>query len=129
MTLTQKIIKEFRERFPISIDYPPITQMEVFTQMEIDARQKRALVRNEVQESFLLSSLHQVATEAIEAVRLEESPYISKLCKTPNGLDYCCTCEQAQGYCSCYTKNKGFNSAISEMEQKAKKFLENNFIS
>ena len=113
MTLTQKIIKEFRERFPISIDYPPITQggMEVFTQMEIDARQKRALVRNEVQESFLLSSLHKVATEAIEAVKLEK--------------------RETNNYKSSHNAvmhshiDTGYNSAISDMEQKAKKFLEN----
>ena len=78
MTLTEKIIEEFEEKF------------------------SRLEMGYEELKSFLRSSLHQVATEAIEAVRLEE-----------------------RNFDTAY--EAGYNLAISEMEQKAKKFLENNF--
>ncbi len=45
--------KEWRFRFPISIDYPPITEMEVFTQIEVDDRHKRALAKDEQQRQFI----------------------------------------------------------------------------
>ena len=64
----EQILKEFRERFPISIDYPPIQEMEVFTQIEIDARIKRARAKNEEIELFLLSLLHQKDLEKEEAL-------------------------------------------------------------
>ena len=53
-------------------------------------------------ESFLLSSLRQIATEAIEAVKLEKREYDDSY-------------------------RIGYNFAITVMEQKAKKFLEDNF--
>lgn len=52
----KEIEKEFDERFPISIDYPPIAEMEVFTQIEIDARVKRAKAKNEMFLSYLLQT-------------------------------------------------------------------------
>ena len=63
---------------------------------------------------FLLSSLHKVATEAIEAVRLEtKQDDINK-----GGGQY--------GHPETDLAT-GYNSAIYDMEQKAKKFLEDNF--
>ena len=63
MTLTQKIIEEFEEKLD---NY----QINYFRMHE-----GRGYLHNEVNKenikSFLLSSLHQIATEAIEAVRLE----------------------------------------------------------
>ena len=52
--------------------------------------------------SFLLSSLKQIVTEAIEAVRLERQIISGDF-------------------------DAGYNSAIEDIEQKAKKFLEDNF--
>ena len=89
MTPTQKIIEEFDERFPQFMEYP-----QAFQGLEPDREKIK---------SFLLSSLHQVATEAIEAVRLEKI-----------GTDTYKSFHEV-----------GYNSAISNMEQKAKKFLEN----
>lgn len=43
----------------------------------------------------------------------EKSPNNSQICQNRNGLDYCETCEQAWGYCSCAARNTGFNSALS----------------
>ena len=51
--IKQKARKAFDEKFPISIDYPPITEMEVFTQIEIDARHKRALLKHQEQQYFI----------------------------------------------------------------------------
>ena len=94
MTPTQKIIEEFDERFPQFMEYP-----QAFQGLEPDREKIK---------SFLLSSLHQVATEAIEAVRLEKKE-ISEV-----------------GYGNVENAfNEGFNFAILDTKQKAKKFLEN----
>ena len=88
MTLTEKIIEEFEEKF------------------------SRLEMGYEELKSFLRSSLHQVATEAIEAVRLEK--------------------RETNNYKSSHNAvmhshiDTGYNQALSEIEQKAKKFLENN---
>ena len=91
MTPTKKIIKEFEEMF-----------LNNSINGVLDDKfqdEKMMLIKD-----FILSSLHQVATEAIEAVRLKtyEDSYSD---------DY---------------YNDGYNSAISDMENKAKKFLEDN---
>ena len=92
MTLTKKIIKEFEKKFGGRY---------------CDGK---CVLFNDVIPNFLLSSLHKVATEAIEAVRL-----IKQNTKLPKTLE--CLKENIDGY----------NSAITEMEQKAKKFLLDNF--
>ena len=86
MTPTQKIIEEFDEKFPQFMEYP-----QAFQGLEPDREKIK---------SFLLSSLRQVATEAIEAVRLERQIISGDF-------------------------DAGYNSAIEDMEEKAKKFLEN----
>ena len=45
----------------------------------------------------------------------------SRLAQNRNGLDYCSTCEQSWDYCSCATRNTGFNSC----REQVKKALEN----
>ena len=91
MNLTEKILREFEKKFienkrEDGEDYTPYLR-------DIDIK------------SFLLSSLKQVATEAIEAVRLEE-----------RGNDTYKSFHEV-----------GYNSAIEDMKQKAKKFLDENF--
>ena len=88
MTPTQKIIEEFDERFPQFMEYP-----QAFQGLEPDREKIK---------SFLLSSLRQIATEAIEAVKLEKREYDDSY-------------------------RIGYNFAITVMEQKAKKFLEDNY--
>lgn len=116
MTLTEKIIKEFEEKskilftrggLAVLLDYPP-------HDMVLDEEEVK---------KFLLSSLHQVATEAIEAVKLEEKKTYHG-CITHRGLNGidCDVCKKA--LCE-NNKQIGYNNAISEMEQKAKEFLEN----
>ena len=83
MTLTEKIIEEFEEKF------------------------SRLEMGYEELKSFLRSSLHQVATEAIEAVRLELKTDDTKIIP--------------------HKDIQGYNTAVFLMEQKAKKFLEENF--
>ena len=85
--IQDKIIKEFRERFPISIDYPPITEMEVFTQMEIDSRVKRAKVKNEELELFLLQSCKQVAHDMLSSVT-----EVIEQCENHGDIGYCGRC-------------------------------------
>ena len=106
MKLTEKIIKEFEEKskilftrggLAVLLDYPP-------HDMILDEEEVK---------KFLLSSFHQFATEAIEAVNLEErgtKNYTSSHEAIMKG-DY----------------DFGYNSAISDMKQKAKKFLEDNY--
>ena len=94
MTPTKKIIKEFEEMF-----------LNNSINGVLDDKfqdEKMMLIKD-----FILSSLHQVATEAIEAVKLEKRGIHSVVILS----DF---------------KN-GYNSAITDMEQKAKKFLEDNF--
>lgn len=91
MTLTEKIIEEFEKEFQLAIFFKESGKKEV--------------------KDFLLSSLHQVATEAIEAVRLEK-----KLEQIPTST--------TTDYPRIIMEEAGYNYAISEMEQKAKKFLE-----
>ena len=83
MTLTKKIIEEFDEKFNKELETTEIPSYIAF-----DLK------------SFLRSSLHQVATEAIEAVRLERQIISGDF-------------------------DAGYNSAIEDMEENAKKFLEN----
>ena len=82
MNLHEEILESFDEKFPISIDYPPITEMEVFTQMEIDRRHKRALAQHEEFESFLLSALKRYGEAMVgeiekRRIRPLENRYIS----------------------------------------------------
>ena len=73
MFKTQKEIEErFDELYPISIDYPPITEMEVFTQIEIDRRVKRAKAKNEDIKLFLHST-RQADKEAVREM-IEKMP-------------------------------------------------------
>ena len=101
MTPTQKIIEEFEGNFMNN------SIKDVLDDKFQDP--KMILLRK-----FLLSSLHQVATEAIEAVKLEEKM------KDPRrgGGQY--------GHPET-DLDTGYNFAIAEIEQKAKKFLEDNF--
>lgn len=64
MTLIEKTLKSFDKHFPISIDYPPIAEMEVFTKMEIDARHKRAIFKHEQIKSFLTQALQEQDRES-----------------------------------------------------------------
>ena len=101
MTLTEKIIKEFDEK-----------KWEHWHSKSLSFERLPDSTKNKIK-SFLLSSLHEVATEAIEAVRLEErGTYNYKSSREAimhNDFD------------------AGYNSAIEDMEQKAKKFLLDNF--
>ena len=85
MTLTKKIIEEFEKKWKAGVFYSDFF----------------ITINQEKIKSFLLSSLHQVATEAIGAVRLEERDFDTAY-------------------------EAGYNLAITDMEQKAKKFLEDN---
>ena len=78
---SNKRIEEMKEKFLISCD-----------------------IKGKIGEMMLDNLLKQVATKAIEAVKLEK-------CK---GDEF--------GF-----KGEGFNFAVDEIEQKAKKFLEDNF--
>ena len=95
MTLTEKIIKEFEEMF-----------LNNSINGVLDDKfqdEKMMLIKD-----FILSSLHQIATEAIEAVKLQKKKLENLLLERE------------------YHKNRGYNSAIEDMEQQAKKFLEDN---
>ena len=115
MTLTQKIIKEFEKEF-CNNHQKPIRFLRSIFYDEQDGAEKI--------ENFLYQSLHQIATEAIEAVKVEkkEMSYSQEEQKV---------LEEIFGKYEIpeYLRERiyGYNSAISEMEQKAKKFLENNF--
>ena len=75
MFKTQKEIEErFDELYPISIDYPPITEMEVFTQIEIDRRVKRAKAKNEDIKLFLHST-RQADKEAVMEMIIETNNF------------------------------------------------------
>ena len=102
MNLTEKIIKEFEERFIKSDKRWELVLNTPRKIMMSDIEAMRMFI--EIQ-SFLLSSLNQIATEAIEAVRLEE-----------RGNDTYKSFHEV-----------GYNSAIEDMKQKAKKFLDENF--
>ena len=58
--------KEFRELFPISIDYPSVSEMEVFIQMEIDPK-----IKNEEIEYFLEQKLTQIIENYKKSVRVK----------------------------------------------------------
>lgn len=76
------IEKEFDEHFPISIDYPPITDMEVvFTQIEIHARVKRAKAKHEE----ILRFIHSTRQDDLKAVR--ELPLKRWIFTSPYGLE------------------------------------------
>ena len=103
MTLTEKIIEEFKKKFTVeNIGDTGYLHSRMASEKYANPRDIAA---------FLLSSLRQVATEAIEAVKLEK--------------------RETNNYKSSHNAvmhshiDTGYNSAISEMEQKAKKFLEN----
>ena len=93
MNLTEKIIEEFEGKF-VELQ-PDNSDWGLSLMIRKEAPEKLKL--------FLLSSLKQIATEAIEAVRLEKN--------FSNNSNY--------GY--------GYNQALGDMEQKAKKFLDENF--
>ena len=97
MTLTQKIIEEFKEKF----SKPELKRVECEGVGDNNGFYEFTpkIITVENIEDFLLSSLHKVATEAIEAVRLERQILSGDF-------------------------DAGYNSAIEDMEQKAKKFLE-----
>ena len=99
MNLTEKIIKEFEEKF---VDIATDNGNYDFEELR-DVSDSREIKK------FLLSSLRQVATEAIEAVRLEKKNDINDNIEFSDGFD------------------SGYNVAISDMSQKAKKFLDENF--
>ena len=70
--------KIYDERFPISIDYPPMEEMEVFTQMEIDARHKRALAKHEEIRLFitsLLLSQRQEIVKSLEGMKIDDKEH------------------------------------------------------
>ena len=98
MKQTQKIIEEFEKKWKAGVFYSDFF----------------ITINQEKVKSFLLSSLHQIATEAIEAVKLEK-----KLEQIPTST--------TTDYPRIIMEEAGYNYAISEMEQKAKKFLEDNF--
>ena len=108
MTLTQKIIKEFEEKFNNVPALATSEEVECCNCGEDLALESYDWFSDGYKmavgdcKSFLLSSLRQVATEAIEAVRLERQILSGDF-------------------------DAGYNSAIEDMEEKAKKFLENNF--
>ena len=117
MTQTQKIIEEFEEKFiPLK---PGFSVAKDWTKNLGGTTANYMILK-----SFLLSSLHQVATEAIEAVKVEkkEMSYNQEERKV---------LEEIFGKYETpeYLRERiyGYNSAISDMEQKAKKFLENNY--
>ena len=103
MTLTKKIIKEFDEKFPCSQkDCDNNGTYPTPSENGCDPNQCRVCYEERLPiKSFILSSLHQVATEAIEAVKLEKVNAENSKYK----FDY--------------------NFALDQIEQKAKKFLEN----
>ena len=114
MTLTQKIIKEFDEKYYDKGTPSGLNQKEF--------RNFPELLKNS--RLFLLSSLHQVATEAIEAVKLEKKE-ISYSQEERKVLEEIFGKYETPEYLR--ERIYGYNSAITEMEQKAKKFLENNY--
>ena len=116
MNLTEKIIEEFEERFTLS----NLVNGSDATGENEDTKELQDNLK-----SFLLSSLKQIATEAIEAVRLEEKKSYYG-CITHRGLNNlgCDTCQNA---IIGNSKQSGYNSAVTAMEQKAKKFLLDNF--
>ena len=93
MTLTEKIIKEFDEK-----------EWEHWHSKSLSFERLPDSTKNKIK-SFLLSSLHQIATEAIEAVRLELKTKDTEVIL--------------------HKDIQGYNTAVFLMEQKAKKFLEN----
>lgn len=87
--------KEFRELFPISIDYPSVSEMEVFIQMEIDPK-----IKNEEIEYFLEQKLTQIIENYKKSVRVKTGE---------NGTK---------------EFGKGFDIALYEIEEKDKKYWE-----
>jgi len=64
-----------------------------------------------------LKKIHQAIAEERERVRGEIEkikllPYYAKLCQNRNGMDYCGTCEQAWGDCSCSARNTGHKKGV-----------------
>ena len=95
MNHKQKIIEEFEEKFiPLK---PGFSVAKDWTKNLGGTTANYMTLK-----SFLLSSLHQIATEAIEAVKLERQIISGDF-------------------------DAGYNSAIEDIEQNAKKFLEDNF--
>lgn len=69
---------------------------------------------------FISSSIK----DALEAVRISDDfPFEAKLCQNRNLMDYCGTCEQAWEDCSCSVRNTGYKKAITQYDEKVKKFL------
>ena len=106
MTPTQKIIEEFKEKF----SKPELKRVECEGVGDNNGFYEFTpkIITVENIEDFLLSSLHQVATEAIEAVRLELKTKDTEVILLNKDI-------------------QGYNTAVFLMEQKAKEFLENNF--
>ena len=110
MNLTKKIIKEFEEKINKNKQWELVPN----TPRKIMMSDSEAVKMFKDLKSFLLSSLHQVATEAIEAVRLEK-----------RGTHNYTSSHEAIMHSDF---DAGYNSAITAIEQKAKKFLEDNFL-
>ena len=75
-------------------------------------------------ESFISSEFEKALRKLAEAVRVKKGPYKSRLFQNRNLIDYCGTCEQAWEYCSCSARNTGFNAAVTEQEEKVKRFFD-----
>jgi hypothetical protein len=72
------ITSDWRERFdlafPISIDYPPpphANETGVFTQIEIDARHKRALSKHEAVKAFIEKLLERAREEGPKSIEAD----------------------------------------------------------
>ena len=102
--------KKFEKNFPIPIDYPPINErMEVFAQIEIDNRVKRASAKQEAILSFLSDSLTRVVFAMKEAMVVEE--------KKPDPGE-----EEEIGW-DCDGYNAVYNSARTQANLQAEEFL------
>lgn len=69
MTKQKDWEKWFDEKFPISIDYPPITSSEVLTNMEVDRRHKRAIYKHEEIKDFIHKLLTLQKKEIVEMIQ------------------------------------------------------------
>ena len=121
MTLTKKIIEEFEENF-----------IKNNKRWELVPNTPRKIMMSDIEvvemfgniKTFLLSSLQQVATEAIEAVRVEKKE-ISYSQEEQKVLEEIFGKYETPEYLR--ERIYGYNSAITAIEQKAKKFLEDNY--
>ena len=117
MNEIKTILKKFDEKFPISIDYPPITEMEVFTQMEIDRRHKRALARHEYIKSFISSHLKALLESLVSELEGEK--------KMGGEFGFCEHCKLHKGdyehdYGTCNAYDSALNLAQENIRAKLK---------